>query len=58
VDGHETNFFVALAPYRFRSTALMLAAVFFFGINYFYPLRPYWRGIFVAAGFKYGFTWR
>jgi len=50
----KTNFFIALAPYMVPLYALILAGTFF-AVNYFYPLRPYWRGFLWLLGLSIGF---
>ena len=50
----KTNFFVALAPYMIPLYALMLVAIYY-GVNLFYPLRPYWNGFLWILGMSMGF---
>lgn len=50
----KTNFFVALAPYMVPIYTLLLLGTFF-AVNYFYPIRAYWRPFLWVLGASIGF---
>ncbi|MFA5975944.1 MAG: M50 family metallopeptidase [Elusimicrobiota bacterium] len=50
----KTNFFVALAPYMIPLYALLLVG-FFAVVDYFVPVKPYWRFCLWILGASIGF---